>query len=127
MDTLLDKLSSKVNSTIVGFDRIVFKGIIRPIMHAKGMESFLRAHEVLNKDFKTWAQSQSQIIVESAEEISERLCGRKITYISSINERKEELTHERQRQSGTGEGLIGVWSCVESCNTFRSTYCARAL
>ena len=52
MDTLLSKFSAVVNGVITGFDRIVFKGIIRPIMHAAGMESYLIARKVLNKDFK---------------------------------------------------------------------------
>jgi len=122
MDTLFDKLGSKVNSTITGFDRIVFKGGIRPIMHSAGMESFLISRNALNKDFKDWAMAQSKLIIESAEVISRRECGRKITYISSINERKEELAHKRQKECGITEGLIGVWSCVESCNTFRSAF-----
>ena len=122
MDTLLSKLGSKVNSVITGFDRIVFRGIIRPIMYATGMESFLLTRRVLNKNFKIYAIKQSQTIIESAEEMSARLCGSKITYIPSLNVRKEELAHKQQKESGVKEGLIGVWSCVESCNTFRSTY-----
>jgi len=52
MDTLLSKFSAVVNGVITGFDRIVFKGIIRPIMYAAGMESYLVGRKVLNKDFK---------------------------------------------------------------------------
>ncbi|MDR1183854.1 MAG: DUF5312 domain-containing protein [Coriobacteriales bacterium] len=122
MDTLLDKLGTKVKGTITGFDRIVFKGIIRPIVHSAGMESFLRTQKVLNKDFKSWAQARSQLIVGAAEDISMRQCGAKITYIPSLNERKEALAHERQRERGITQGLVGVWSCVESCNTFRSVF-----
>jgi hypothetical protein len=86
------------------------------------MESFLVARKVLNKDFKNYAIAQSQAIVESAESIAKEQSGRGITYIPSLNERKETLAHNRQKESGVKEGLIGVWSCVESCNTFRSTY-----
>ena len=122
MDTLLDKFSTKVNSLITGFDRIVFKGIIRPIMHSDGMESHLISRKVLNKDFKDYAQKQSRAIEESAKELSNKHCCGEVTYISSINERKEALAHEQQIKSGVKEGLIGVWSCVESCNTFKSTF-----
>ena len=122
MDTLLSKFNSKVNGIITGFDRIVFKGIISPIMHASGMESFLVARQIKNKGFKEYAMAQSKAIVDSAEEISNRQCGCGTKYIPSINERKEALAHEQQRKSGVKEGLIGIWSCVESCNTFRSVY-----
>ena len=122
MDTLLNRFGTIVNGVITGFDRIVFKGIIRPIMHAAGMESFLVARKVLNKDFKEYAMKQSQAIVESAEKIAAEQCGSEVTYIRSLNERKEELAHSRQNENGVKEGLIGAWSCVESCNTFRSSF-----
>jgi hypothetical protein len=122
MDTLSSKFSTVVKGVITGFDRIVFKGIIMPIMHAAGMESFLVARKVLNKDFKEYAQKQSQAIIESAEKIAMEQRGREVTYIRSLNERKEALAHARQNENGVKEGLIGVWSCLESCNTFRSTF-----
>jgi hypothetical protein len=122
MDTLLNRLGTKVNSIITGFDRIVFKGMIRPIMHASGMESFLVARSIKNKDFKSYAIAQSQSIVQSAEEMSQAQNGCGVTYIWSPNERKEALAHKRQEENGVKEGLIGIWSCVESCSTFRSRY-----
>ena len=122
MDTLSSKFSTIVNSVITGFDRIIFKGIIQPIMHASGMESFLVARKVLNKDFKNYAITQSQAINQSAEEMSQKQLNRGVTYIPSINERKETLAHKMQEESGIKDGLIGIWSCVESCNTFRSTF-----
>jgi len=122
MDTLLNRFITKVKGVITGFDRIVFKGMLRPIMYAGGMEYFLQSHNVLNKDFKAYAMRQSKAIVESAEEMSKRLSGRGTEYIPSSNERKETLAHNRQKETGIKEGLIGVWSCVESCHTFRSTF-----
>jgi len=76
----------------------------------------------LNKDFKEYAIRQSKAIVQSAEELSQAQCGRGIEYIQSPNVRKETLAHNRQQETGVKEGLIGIWSCVESCNTFKSTY-----
>jgi hypothetical protein len=122
MDTLSSKFNTVVNGVITGFDRIVFKGIIMPIMHAAGMESFLVARRIKNKDFKSYVQSQSQKITESAESIAQEHTGRGVTYIPSLNERKEALAHKRQEENGIKDGLIGVWSCVESCNTFRSAF-----
>jgi hypothetical protein len=40
MDALLNRLGTDVNGTITGFDRIVFKGSIRPIAYADGMSFF---------------------------------------------------------------------------------------
>ena len=122
MDTLLSKFNTVVKSVITGFDRIVFKGMLRPIIHAAGMQYFLMSRGVLNKNFKNYAMEQSQSIVRSAEEIAKNQCGEGITFIKSLNERKETLAHNRQKENGIKEGLIGVWSCLESCGTFKSTY-----
>ena len=122
MDTLLHRFGEKIKGVVQGFDRIVFKGIISPIMHSAGMESFLVSRRVMNKDFKSYAMAQSQAIVESAERIAQEQSGCGITYIPSANARKETLAHCRQNETGIKEGLIGVWSCVESCSTFRSAY-----
>ena len=122
MDTLLNRFGAKVNSVIMGFDRIMFKGMIMPIMHAAGMTSFLVARRILNKDFKDYAIKQSQAIVRSAEKLAIEQSGHGIDYIWSSDLRKEALAHDRQKETGVKEGLIGVWSCVESCNTFRSTF-----
>jgi len=122
MDTLLNKFNGVVKSVMTGFDRIIFKGMIRPIMYPEGMGHFLLSRNVLNKDYKDYVTAQSQLIIESAEELAQTHGDSKITYISSPNERKEELAHKRQEEKGIKEGLIGIWSCVESCNTFKSTY-----
>jgi hypothetical protein len=122
MDTLSSKFSTLVKGVISGFDRIVFKGMIRPLMYSAGMESFLRFRKVLNKDFKNYAITHSRAIIESAEEIAQSQCAGEITHIRSSNERKEALAHKRQEETGVNEGLIGIWSCVESCNTYRSVF-----
>jgi len=122
MDTLWNRCKGYVNRVITGFDRILFKGAIRPIMHAAGMESFLLARRVRNKDYKEYAITKSQEIVKAAEETAKLQTGRGITFIPSLNERKEALARKRQEENGTKEGLIGVWSCLESCYTFKSTY-----
>lgn len=122
MDTLFHKFAGIVNGVIKGFDRIVFKGHIRPILFAAGMQILLRTQGVLNKDYKDWVTTQSKRIIESATEYSRNHCGHDIQYISSCNERKEEIARAQQQKLGIKNGLIGVWSCVESCTTFRSAY-----
>jgi DNA-binding HxlR family transcriptional regulator len=91
-------------------------------MYVAGMQNYLYSRNVLNKNFKEYVTAQSQAIVTSADEIARNINGHGVTYISSIYERKEELAHDRQKENGIKEGLIGVWSCVESCNTFRAVY-----
>ena len=94
MDSLLSKLNGVVKDVITGFDRIVFKGMVRPIMYAAGMESFLASRKVFNKDFKEYAMKQSQAIAESAEELAKANNHNGIIYIPSHNTRKETLAHK---------------------------------
>jgi hypothetical protein len=63
VETLLQKFGDKIKGVLTGFDRIVFKGGIRPILFAAGMQNFLAAHGVLNKHDKDWAVAQSAAIV----------------------------------------------------------------
>ena len=126
MDSLLHRFGSIIKGSIEGFDRLVFKGTLKPISFALGMQAFLRTQGVLNKDYKEWVTKQSTSIIKSAEEYSQKHCDREIIYIPSINTRKEELAHNLQKESRIADGLIGVWSCVESCNTFKSTFDATA-
>jgi hypothetical protein len=103
-----------------------FKGHIRPILFTAGMHSFLKYRGVLNKNYKEWVMKKSSVIVDDASKYSKEFCGNNIIYIPSLNIRKEELAHTQQKKLGIKNGLIGIWSCVESCNTFKSKYDATA-
>jgi hypothetical protein len=122
MDTLLHRFQGKVKGVIEGFDRIVFKGFLRPIAFAAGMERYLRRHGVLNKNYKAWTTDTSQQIILDAEAFVQQQRGVSMTFINSSNIRKETLAHNRQKESGVSSGLIGVWQCVESCKTFRAAF-----
>lgn len=52
MEKLIKRFSGLVKGSIVGFDRIVFKGFILPLMIAKGAMSFCRYSGILNKNYK---------------------------------------------------------------------------
>ena len=126
MDTFVRRLAGKIKGVISGFDRIVFKGCIRPLMYAEGAMAFLRSRGVLNKEYKPWMMEQSAVLVEAAERYARGTCGRGLEPIRSYHERKEAIAHQRQRERGVAEGLIGVWSCQESGSTYRACYDAQA-
>ena len=54
MQKLINKFSGLVKGTISGFDRIVFKGLIFPLMSCTEVMSFCRSRNILNKDYKQW-------------------------------------------------------------------------
>jgi len=122
MDTLLHKFSDKIKGVIEGFDRIVFKGILKPLSYAVGMQKFLQSQGVLNKEYKDWVNQKTAVIVENAESYVLRQIGEVIQYMPSSNTRKETVAHEQQKKTGIESGLIGAWSCVESCNSFKAAF-----
>jgi hypothetical protein len=126
MDTFLQRFTGKIKGVITGFDRIVFKGCIRPLLFAEGAMSFFRSRGVLNKDYKSWVMEQSSALVGAADRYARSACGRGITPIASCHERKETIAHDRQKARGMKQGLIGVWSCLEACSTYRACYDAKA-
>ncbi len=122
MNTLIHKFSNIINGVISGFDRIVFKGSIMPLMHEQGATSFCNRKGILNKDFKGWVLEQTAGILDDAERFSIKHRDQSVAYISSSRLRKESIAHDHQRLKNISSGLIGVWSAVESCVTFKARY-----
>lgn len=124
MNIFLAKFKDVIKGMITGFDRIVFKGSILPISHEEGAMSFFRARRIRNSDFKRWAMEQTKLVVESAEQFARKHTGRGIDMIFSPKVRKDELARRRQQEMGLQSGVIGVWSAMETCWSYRSKYSA---
>ena len=125
MKKLIERLSGLVKGSITGFDRIVFKGFILPLMVAKGAMSFCRTNGILNKNYKKWMMEQTACLVETVDQYAKENCGQGIIPIPTWRIRKEALAHERQRAEQIENGLIGVWSCLESGSSYRARYCEK--
>ena len=54
MKSFIDRFTNLVKGTISGFDRIVFKGIILPLMSPAKVMEFCKNKGILNKDYKKW-------------------------------------------------------------------------
>lgn len=126
MNKLIEKFSNQIEGCISGFDRIVFKGIIMPLMIGAGAMDFCRSNGILFKDYKQWMQKQTASIIQSADDYAKSNCGQGIIPIPTWRMRKETLAHERQQAEQIESGLIGVWSCLESASSFRARYCEEA-
>ena len=124
MKKLIDRFSGLVNGVLTGFDRIVFKGFILPLMSAAEVMEFCSGRNILNKQYKDWMKAQTHSIVAMANKYSNDHCGQPVTYIPTWKIKKEELAHERQQRKQISSGLIGVWSCLERASSYRAVYCA---
>jgi len=95
MELFIKRFSGLVKGTLNGFDRIVFKGCILPLMSYLEVMNFCRTMGILNKDYKSWMMNQTKLIIEDAEQYAINNCGQGITHISTWRTRKETLAHER--------------------------------
>jgi hypothetical protein len=111
MKKLIKRFASLVKGSINGFDRIVFKGFIIPLMTAQGAMSFCRANRILNKDYKSWMMKQTQYIVDSADQFAKASRGKGIIPIPTWRIRKEQVAHDsRFRIVGKNDPKIGPFS-----------------
>ena len=126
MKKLIERFSGLVKGTITGFDRIVFKGFILPLMSAEGAMKFCGYNNILNKDYKKWMMKQTKCLIEAANQYGKDGCGQGIIPIRTWRTRKEALAHKRQIDEKIENGLIGIWSCLESASSYRARYCERS-
>ena len=122
MKEFIKRFSGLVKGTITGFDRIVFKGLILPLMSSREVMSFCRVKGILNKDYKQWMMKQTAELIKYAEHYAKDVSGHGIEHISSWRIRKEELAHKRQESEHIEKGLVGVWSCLENGASYRAVY-----
>ncbi len=126
MKRFIERFSSLVKGTITGFDRIVFKGFVLPLMSANGAMQFCGIKGILNKNYKNWMMEQSASLNEAANEYGKKNCGKGVIPLSTWRIRKEKLAHERQTTEQIESGLIGIWSCLEAASSYRARYCEKS-
>ena len=126
MNTFVQKFANIVKGVITGFDRIVFKGSILPLMYEKGVMSFCQSRGILNKEYKNWMLNQTAKVVDAAEQYAKEECDSRITPIKSSHIRKEEMARQHQRENQIQSGLIGIWSAIESCRSYKARYSTEA-
>jgi hypothetical protein len=117
MKTFLQRHADHVMGAISGFDRLRFRGTLRPLAHTGGMCKFLYASQVLYKDFKEYVTTVTDQVRAAARQLAEK-ANRPLEYLASSNIDKEQWARQRATADGVEKGLIGVLSCVELCRSY---------
>jgi hypothetical protein len=100
-----------------GFDRLLFRGSLRSITYARGLEACLGTAGVRFKDFGAFAESLSEALKKHGEQIAKK-AGRPYQYISRSTASKEQIFKAIAQRDGIKEGLVCVLRCVEPCMGF---------
>jgi hypothetical protein len=117
MKTLLAAVGHLVLGVLHGFDRLVFRGHLRQLSYAHGMDCYLSANRVLLKNFKAHAIERTATLIEASLAEAKRL-QRPMPYLNSSSISKEEEARRIAARDQVREGLICVFKCVEPCWTF---------
>lgn len=117
MKSFLQRHAASVSGCLTGFDRVVFRGVLRNIAYCKGLDKYLGMNRVLLKDFGKHVQDVSKRMKAAGRAFASQR-GRPLLYLSSPKTNKEQVALGIQEQDGVKEGLICVLTSVEPCQTF---------
>jgi len=118
MNPFYEKHTDKITGILSSFDRVMFKGHLRPIAYGKGVEKLLARQGLLIKDFKNLALKLSTGVDEAAKRMAEE-AGRPCLYLNSHRTRKEAVIEKIIREDELEEGLVAVLRVVEGAQSFR--------
>jgi hypothetical protein len=117
MERFLQQHREDVMGVLSGFDRLLFRGTLRSISYADGLDRFLGAARVKYKEFGRFAAKLSDRLKDRAEAMA-LAAGRPFEYLYNNGQSKEELARSIAQRDGIEEGLVCVLRCVEPCMSF---------
>jgi hypothetical protein len=117
VERFLTRFGPLVSGVLSGFDRIVFHGILQPLMREFGMYYLLKDAGVQLLDFKRFALATTERI-KQASLAAARRNNRPIRYLNSPGIDKQELARKTLAETPVDQGLICVFTALEPCMTF---------
>lgn len=111
------KYREKTSFTLSGFDRVVFRGLLRSIVHPDGMKKHLSRCDVPRREFGAHVNKTTERLKEASLAEAKRL-ERPVIYLPSSKTRKETVAKEVLAQKPVDSGLICVLKCVEPCMAY---------
>ena len=109
MKEFIAKHAEGIAGVLSGFDRLVFRGTLRPISYPEGMMGYLSGHNVRLTGFGRHVQQVSERLKQACRAKAEAL-GRPLKYLASAGESKEELARGIVERDRIEEGLVCVLS-----------------
>jgi hypothetical protein len=117
MERFVARYHPLVTSILSGFDRLVFRATLIPLMLERGMQTFLTKAGVKLIDFKDFVLSTSERVKEAALR-PVREAGRPVRYLESSHIDKEDLAQTLDVEHPVQQGPICALTIVEPCTSF---------
>jgi hypothetical protein len=117
MERFVARYRPLITAVLSGFDRLVFRGTLIPLVRPRGMHAFLTRAQVGLLDFKAYVLATSERVKAAA--LREAIAhDRPIRYLESPTTDKEALARRLLAEHPVDEGLICVFKTVEPCMSF---------
>lgn len=117
MKSFIARFASQITAVLSGFDRLVFRGTLMPLMRQYGMFHFLEHAGVRLLDFKPYVLKTSEQ-VKAAALTDVRELDRPHRYLHSSGASKEDLARKLLAEHPVKEGLVCAFTTVEPCMSF---------
>jgi len=114
MREFMRKYRQSASTILSGFDRIVFRGILRSIVYPDGMKKHLSRQDVPRREFGAHVEKATKTLRTASLAQAERL-NRPVIYLRSSRTRKETVAKKVLAENPVDFGLLCVISCVEPC------------
>jgi hypothetical protein len=110
--------AAQVSCTLSGFDRLVFRGTLLPLMPDQAMFHFLTRAGVRLLDFKDYVSQTSERVKAAALAEAEQQ-KRPVLYLESPKTSKEDLAKQLLAEHPLNKpGLVCAFKAVEPCMSF---------
>lgn len=117
MERFVSRYRSLVTCALSGFDRLVFRGTLIPLVREMGMYTLLKRSGIRLLDFKPFVQRTSeQVRIAALREANEH--ERPIRYLESSHVDKEDFARRLLAEDPVDKGLICALTTVEPCMSF---------
>jgi hypothetical protein len=118
MQQFIARFGKLIQGVVSGFDRLLFRGSLRNLNHAHGMEVYLYMNDILFKDYAEHVKGLSQRIKQAsiAPVLEQSL---PVRYLERGNIDKDRLARQIAAERGIRSGDVCVLSAMELAPTFR--------
>ncbi len=117
METFVARYRPAITAVLSGFDRLVFRGTLLPLVMERGMHTFLSRARIRLLDFKTYVSATSERVKEASLRAAVEQ-NRPVRYLESARTDKEALAHQLLAEHPVKQGLICAFRTVEPCMSF---------
>lgn len=118
MKRFVELFGSVITGVLSGFDRLVFRGTLPPLLWKYGIQTFLSKVSVRGAEFKQYALRTSERVQRAAlAEAAQQ--GRPVRYLPSSADSKEDLARAVLAEQPIEQGVVCAFSVVEPCMSFQ--------